>query len=74
MTRISTSNLASSSGRLFGTLFFKAPQPIPGPEDPLGDLMFDVTDYGLHVASSLSEPLRKAVSERFGECHLGCIH
>ena len=54
--------------------FFKAPQPIPGSEDPLGDLMFDVANYGLHVASSCSEGLRSAAFERFGECYLGCIH
>ena len=54
--------------------FFKAPQPIPGPEDPLGDLMFDVASYGLHVASSCSDGLRSAALERFGECYLGCIH
>ena len=53
---------------------FKAPQPIPGPEDPLGDLMFDVANYGLHVASSCSEALRSAALKRFGECYLGCIH
>jgi hypothetical protein len=54
--------------------FFKAPQPIPSPEDPLGGLIFDVTNYGLHVASSCSDALRSAALERFGECYLGCIH
>lgn len=54
--------------------FFKAPQPIPGPVDPLGDLMFDVANYGLHVASSCSETLQSAALKRFGECYLGCIH
>jgi len=54
--------------------FFKAPLPIPGPDDPLGDLMFDVANYGLHVASSCNEALRTAALERFGKCYLGCIH
>lgn len=54
--------------------FFKAPQPIPGPEDPLGDLMFDVTNYGLYIAPTCDDALQKAASERFGECYLGCIH
>lgn len=54
--------------------FFKASQPIPGPEDPLGDLMFDVENYGLHVAPSCDDALHTAALERFGECYLGCIH
>lgn len=54
--------------------FFKAPQPIPGPEDPLGNSMFDVKNYGLHVAPSCDDALRIAAVERFGECYLGCIH
>lgn len=54
--------------------FFKAPQPIPGPEDQPGGLMFDVANYGLHVAPSCGDALRSAALERFGECYLGCIH
>ena len=54
--------------------FFKAAQPIPGSEDPLGGLMFNVADHGLHIATSCDEALRVAVVERFGECYLGCIH
>lgn len=54
--------------------FFKASQPIPGPEGPLGELNFDVANYGLHVASSCDDALRAAVLDRFGECYLGCIH
>ena len=54
--------------------FFKAAQPIPGPEDPLGELMFNVADYGLHIATSCDEALHVAIVERFGECYLGCIH
>lgn len=53
---------------------FKAPQPIPSPEDPLGDLMFDVKNYGLHIASTCDVSLHGAAMERFGECYLGCIH
>ena len=54
--------------------FFKASQPIPGPEDLLGDLMFDVENYGLHVAPSCDDTLRAAALERFGRCYLGCTH
>jgi len=54
--------------------FFKAPQPIPGPEDPLGDLMFDVENYGLHVAATCGNTLRNSSFTRFGQCYLGCIH
>jgi hypothetical protein len=54
--------------------FFKAAQPIPGPDDPLGDLMFDVATHGLHIARSCDDTLRDAAVERFGECYLGCIH
>ena len=56
--------------------FFKAPQPKPGPipDDPVGELMFDVENYGLHIAASCDEKLREAVLQRFGECYLGCIH
>ena len=56
--------------------FFKAAQPNPGaiPDDPVGDLIFNVNDYGLHVAASSHDGLRNAAVERFGECYLGCIH
>lgn len=56
--------------------FLKAPQPNPGsiPDDPVGDLIFNVKDYGLHVAASSNDELRNAAVERFGECYLGCIH
>lgn len=54
--------------------FFKAAQPIPGPEDPPGDLMFDVANYGLHISRSCDDTLRNAAVDRFGKCYLGCIH
>ncbi len=56
--------------------FFKAPQPKPGPilDDPIGELMFDVENYGLHVAARCDDALRDAAIARFGECYLGCIH
>ena len=56
--------------------FFKAPQPKLGPipDDPIGELMFDVENYGLHIAASCDEKLREAALQRFGECYLGCIH
>lgn len=56
--------------------FFKAPQPKPGPipDDPVGELMFDVENYGLHISSSCTARLREAALSRFGECYLGCIH
>ncbi|MBI4005672.1 MAG: hypothetical protein HY356_03290 [Gammaproteobacteria bacterium] len=56
--------------------FFKAPQPKPGsvPDDPVGTLVFDVENFGLYVAQSCDEALRRSAIERFGECYLGCIH
>lgn len=56
--------------------FFKAPQPKPGaiPDDPVGELMFDIENYGLHISSACSAELRDAALGRFGECYLGCIH
>lgn len=54
--------------------FFKAPQPIPSAEDSLGDAIYDVEKYGLYVAETCDEELRKAAIERFGKCYLGCIH
>ena len=36
--------------------------------------MFDVENYGLHMAPSCDDALRAAVLGRFGECYLGCIH
>jgi len=56
--------------------FFKAPQPKPGPipDDPVGEPIFDVEKYGLHIAATCSERLREAALARFGECYLGCIH
>ncbi|MCH7760411.1 hypothetical protein IIA15_03285 [candidate division TA06 bacterium] len=54
--------------------FFKSSQPIPGPEDPLGDLLFDVENYGLHVAATCVDALRNSSLARFGQCYLGCIH
>ena len=40
--------------------FFKAPQPINSPEDPLSDRMFDVENYGLYIAETCDEALREA--------------
>lgn len=56
--------------------FFRAPQPKPGPipDDPVGELIFDVENYGLHIADNCDEKLRDAALQRFGECYLGCIH
>lgn len=56
--------------------FFKAPHPKPGPipDDPVGELIFDVENYGLHIAATCSGRLREAALARFGECYLGCIH
>jgi len=56
--------------------FFKASQPKPGPVpgDPVGELIFDVENYGLHVSSSCTANLQEAALRRFGECYLGCIH
>jgi hypothetical protein len=56
--------------------FFKASQPNPGaiPDDPVGDLVFDVENYGLHISDSCPEPLKEAALQRFGSCYLGCIH
>ena len=56
--------------------FFKAPQPNPGPipDDPVGDLIFDVENYGLHISEGCSQTLKDAALGRFGDCYLGCIH
>jgi len=56
--------------------FFKSAKPKPGPipDDPVGEMMFDVENYGLHISSSCSDQLQKAALKRFGECYLGCIH
>lgn len=56
--------------------FFKAPQPNPGaiPDDPIGDLIFDVENYGLHIADSCSQALKETALRCFGTCYLGCIH
>lgn len=56
--------------------FFRAPQPNPGPipEDPVGEQIFDVASYGLHVSKDCSSTLRHAALKRFGQSYLGCIH
>ena len=56
--------------------FFKAPYPKLGPipDDPVGEMIFPVENYGLHIAASCDEKLREAALQRFGECYLGCIH
>jgi hypothetical protein len=56
--------------------FFKAPEPKPGPfpNDPVGELIYDVERYGLHIAATCNERLREAALFRFGECYFGCIH
>jgi hypothetical protein len=55
---------------------FKAAQPKPGPvpDDPVGEMLFDVESYGLYVAPECSQTLASAAIARFGECYLGCIH
>lgn len=56
--------------------FFRASQPKPGPdpEDLIGELKFDVENYGLHLAQTCDDALREAALSCFGECYLGCIH
>jgi len=56
--------------------FFKAPQPKPGPipDDPVGEMIFDVENYGLHISEKCCPSLREAAIQRFGDCYLGCIH
>lgn len=56
--------------------FFKASQPNPGPipDDPIGELIFDVENYGLHISEKCCPSLREAALQRFGDCYLGCIH
>lgn len=55
---------------------FKASQPKPGPipDDPVGEMMFDVENYGLHISPACTRQLKGAALQRFGECYLGCIH
>lgn len=62
---------------MFSTLrhkILKAPMPIPKGEDELGDLIYMVEGYGLHIATNCDEQLRKAARERFGTCYMGCLH
>lgn len=56
--------------------FFKAPQPNLGadPDDRVGDLTFDVENYGLYISEDCPEKLKQAALQRFGTCYLGCIH
>lgn len=56
--------------------FFKAPQPRPGPisDDLVGEMIFDVENYGLHISDKCCTNLREAALQRFGECYLGCIY
>ena len=56
--------------------FFRSPTPNPGaiPDDPVGDMVFDVENYGLHISPDCSNHLRDSARELFGSCYLGCIH
>ena len=56
--------------------FFMASQPKTGliPDDPIGNMTFDVENYGLYISEGCSSTLREAVLSRFGENYLGCIH
>lgn len=56
--------------------FFMAQQPIPStvPDHPIGDLTFDVENYGLHISDGCSQTLREGAIQCFGTCYLGCIH
>ena len=56
--------------------FFKAPQPNLGGilDDPIGDLIFDVENFGLHISDGCPQDLKEAALLRFGTCCLGCIH
>jgi len=56
--------------------FFRAPQPFPDPVsgDPIGNLEFDVANYGLYMSEGCPDPVRRAALDRFGKFYLGCIH
>lgn len=56
--------------------FFMAPQSKLGPipDDPIGEMIFDVENYGLHISEKCCPSLREAALQRFGDCYLGCIH
>jgi hypothetical protein len=47
--------------------------PMPDEEDTLRGFV-DVASYGLHIAESCSNVLRRAAEDRFGTQYLGCIH
>lgn len=56
--------------------FFMATVPtVPSyPGDPVGNLVFDVEQHGLHISNLASDVLRAAAVERFATCYRGCIH
>jgi hypothetical protein len=56
--------------------FFKAPDSKAGPDSDslVGELVFDVENYGLYISDRCDPPLREAARARFGECYMGCIH
>ena len=56
--------------------FFMASQPKSDsiPDDPVGEMIYDVENFGLYISPSCTEQLKKAAIERFGKCYLGCIH
>jgi len=54
--------------------FFMAPSANdPDSISHYESLMFDMTEYALHISSTCSEDLRRVSLERFGNCFLGCI-
>lgn len=56
--------------------FFMASQPKPGaiPDDSMGEMIFDVENYGLYISETCCPDLKEAALQRFGSCYLGCIH
>jgi hypothetical protein len=56
--------------------FFMASQPFPDPVsgDPIGNLEFDVANYGLYVSDGCRDTIRSAALDRFGKFYLGCRH
>jgi len=54
--------------------FFTQDRPDPFTKDLTEGFTLDTASYCLHIAPSCSPQLRKAATERFGTCFVGCIH
>ena len=55
--------------------FFKAQHANESSEDdPVAGMVYDVSEFGLHIAASCGPELRAAARARFGTCYLGCLH